>query len=187
MTTCARERTAIHEAGHVVAAWSVGLEVGVVQLHDPGGGGTLISRLSELPPPIGELAWRLSGPGAEVVPFGSYDMEGARLDRAGAIRSVHELIGPVDFEALEGRVDPALSYVADRLLRPRWSQVEEIAGRLLVNRVLYRDDLADLPRPPAFDVTCLRQLLGGLEVGEVPGTGSPPIGLRAWRPAEQTQ
>ncbi len=158
-----RYRTAIHEAGHVIVAWALGLDVGVVQITDVGGT-TLLARLSPLPTPLADVVWLLSGPSAEVIAFGAAGERGARSDRVNAERSAYEITGPLtrDLDAgaamavLDELLARALVIVVDELMPSRWSLVEKVASRLLAHPLgrLLVDDLG-LERPKPFHLSDL--------------------------------
>ena len=122
------ERTAVHEAGHVVMARAVGLTVWSVMIGTAGGGATTLSRLSRDLSPHDDILWRLAGPAAESLAFGAFDAQGARSDRVHADLSAFDLTGDVD--ATDELVDACWPDVRD-LLSDHWAAVEGVALSLL--------------------------------------------------------
>lgn len=123
-----RERTSVHEAGHVVAAEALGVAVRDARVYISGPGG--LTRFFGDVDPRRYVPILLAGSAAEELAFGAFDADGARNDRAKADYWASELYRPSDIDTLDEMVAIERRRVA-ALLAGRWTDLERVALRLL--------------------------------------------------------
>ena len=148
-----RERTALHEAGHAVAALALGISIESARASEYGGETRFFVTPAEIPP-AAALVVSVAGAAAEQLAVGATDV--ADDDRAWAERSAFELVP--DLDGLDDVLERAKA-VALELLTHRWRMVNAVALALLQaggNRVSGEELGRHCPALAVVDVEELR-------------------------------
>ena len=137
-----RRETCIHEAGHILVALRLGMEIKSVEIRFAGGAltRTLDRRRPQRESVLRYITVALGGPAASKQ---IESLEGCRTDYRNVARALASIEDPRERAAIEAEA----RRMAERIVDQRWGELSAIALRLEVCRRLSGDDLRELLAP----------------------------------------